>query len=698
MAGGARCGNERAAVKTAPIVPARIVSDDDGTPRSADYGDIYHPRSGALAQARHVFLDGAALAARWRNRARFVVLETGFGLGNNFLATWSAWRADPGRSRQLHFISIEQAPPTRATIASIGRDAVLAPLADELGRRWPPLTCNLHRLAFDGGAVELLLAFGAVDAWLPQIVGEVDAFFLDGFAPARNPAMWDARLFKAMARLAAADATVATWSAARVVRDGLRGAGFEVEKAPGSAGKRDITRARFAPRFTPRRSPRVAEPAWPMAAPARSGRAAAQVVIVGAGLAGCALARALAEGGCRSLVLERGADIADGGSGNRAGIFHGVVHRGDGRHARFHRAAALMAATAVRDATERDGVRGDVGGVLRLESGIGLAEMRSLLEAQALPADYVEALDAGAASAIAGTTLATPAWHYPNGGWIDPRGLARSWLDRAGAGAVLRLRCNVASLCRVGDAWQVRDGDGAAIATAPTVALCNGDGVLAGTGNAPWPIRRQRGQLSVIAASCLPPAALTRLPIAGEGYVLPPIDDAVWFGAASSWDDDPALRPEDQQRNVERLASLIGLRSPTALRALAGRVGFRFTSDDRLPVIGAVPAPIAAALASGFVAAPTSRFDQPRFIARAPGLFVLAALGSRGIASAAFGAQLLAAAIAGAPSPAEADVLDAVDPARFLSRRYRRDEAARARASVLPGQPPVGPIAGSAGT
>jgi tRNA U34 5-methylaminomethyl-2-thiouridine-forming methyltransferase MnmC len=255
MAGGARCGNERAAVKTAPIVPARIVSDDDGTPRSADYGDIYHPRSGALAQARHVFLDGAALAARWRNRARFVVLETGFGLGNNFLATWSAWRADPGRSRQLHFISIEQAPPTRATIASIGRDAVLAPLADELGRRWPPLTCNLHRLAFDGGAVELLLAFGAVDAWLPQIVGEVDAFFLDGFAPARNPAMWDARLFKAMARLAAADATVATWSAARVVRDGLRGAGFEVEKAPGSAGKRDITRpARPAQRDRRRRA------------------------------------------------------------------------------------------------------------------------------------------------------------------------------------------------------------------------------------------------------------------------------------------------------------------------------------------------------------------------------------------------------------------------------------------------------------
>jgi tRNA 5-methylaminomethyl-2-thiouridine biosynthesis bifunctional protein len=93
-------------MKTTPIVPARIVVDDDGTPRSVEYDDVYHPRSGALAQARHVFLDGDALAARWRGKDRFVVLETGFGLGNNFLATWAAWRADPKRCRQLHFISI----------------------------------------------------------------------------------------------------------------------------------------------------------------------------------------------------------------------------------------------------------------------------------------------------------------------------------------------------------------------------------------------------------------------------------------------------------------------------------------------------------------------------------------------------------------------------------------------------------------
>ena len=687
-------------MKTAPILPARIVSDDEGTPRSAEYDDVYHPRSGALAQARHVFLDGDALAARWRGKDRFVVLEIGFGLGNNFLATWAAWRADPARCRQLHFISIERAPPTRATFASLAREPLLAPLAAELAQHYPPLTCNLHRIALDDGGVELLLAFGDVLAWLPQLVAGVDTFFLDGFAPARNPAMWDARLFKAMARLAAPGATVATWSAARAVRDGLRSAGFAVDKASGSGGKRDITRGRFAPRFAPRSSPRRESTAlvWPPA-----GRRAedeqthpAPIVIVGAGLAGCALASALAGRGMRALVLERGAAIADEGAGNGAGIFHGVVHGGDGWHARFHRAAAFAAAAAVRAAIARHGVRGSTAGLLRIETGLVLADMQALIDAQGLPADYVAAVDAAAASRLAGVRLPMPAWHFTGAGWVDRRGLARSWLADAGNHIELRLNCAVTSLRRVEQGWQLRDASGAAIATASAVALCNGDGSL---GDAtPWPIRRQRGQLSAVAAADLASIVLPRLPIAGAGYVVPALDDTIWFGATSAWDDDDTiLRRQDQQRNLDRLAALLELGTPPSLDRLAGRVGFRWASDDHLPIIGAVPASVAECIVPGFAGAQTSRFDQPRFVARAPGLFVCAALGSRGIASAAFGAELLAAAIADAPMPAEADLLDAVDPARFLSRRFRRGEAARQRPTAGGGQPPVGPIAGSAG-
>ncbi|HSC65364.1 MAG TPA: FAD-dependent 5-carboxymethylaminomethyl-2-thiouridine(34) oxidoreductase MnmC [Caldimonas sp.] len=695
-------------MKTTPIVPARIAIDDDGTPRSVDYGDVYHPRTGALAQARHVFLDGEALAARWRGRDRFVVLETGFGLGNNFLATWSAWRTDPDRCRRLHFLSIEASPPTLATFAALEREASLAPLAAELTRQWPPLTCNLHRIVVDDGRVELLVAFGPVDAWLPQLVAEVDAFFLDGFAPARNPAMWDARLFKAMARLAAPGATAASWTAARAVRDGLRSAGFVVDKAPGSGGKRDITRGRFAPQFSPRPSPRRpsastapssprTERDAPTSSPTGTQATSQPVIIVGAGLAGCALACALADRGVRSLVIERRVTIADEGSGNAAGIFHGVVHRGDGWHARFHRAAALAARAAVRRAIDRHDVHGSTAGLLRVETAQGVVEMQAVIDAQGLPREYVEALGPEAASRLAGTRLSSPAWHFPAGGWVDPRGLARSFLLDAAPNVELRLGCGASSLHRRDAGWSLHDDSGETIASAPVVVLCTGDGALRGT--TPWPIRRQRGQLSVAAAGDLAPVALPRLPIAGAGYVVPALDGSVWFGASSAWDDDDvSLRQEEQRLNLDRLVAMLDLPAPPPLDRLGGREGFRWSSDDRLPIIGAVPGVVAAGMAEGYVAPRSTRLDQPRFIARAPGLFVCGALGSRGIASAALGAEVLAASITGAPLPAEADLLDAIDPARFLARRFRRDEAARQGAAASRVQPPVGPIAGSAGT
>jgi tRNA 5-methylaminomethyl-2-thiouridine biosynthesis bifunctional protein len=677
-------------VKTVPIVPARIVSGDDGTPRSLAYDDVYHPRSGALAQARHVFLEGGALAARWRGRARFAILETGFGLGNNFLATWSAWRADPARCARLHYLAIEQSPPNSAMLASVDRDPSLAPLAATLAQHWPPLTCNMHRLAFDDGGLELLLAFGGVELWLPQWVAEVDAFFLDGFAPARNPAMWDARLFKAMARLAAPGASVSTWSAARVVRDGLRSAGFEVAKAAGSGGKRDITRARFAPRFVPKGSP------LRRAIAGDAGAAAARVVIVGAGLAGCALARALAARGADSLVLERHGALACEGSGNPAGLFHGVVHRGDGRHARFHRAAALAASTSVREAIERHGVPGRIGGLLRLESHLAPGAMHAVIEAQALPADYVEALTAEQASRLAGVRLASPAWHYPRGGWVEPRALARAWLDDAAPHAALRLDVGATSLHRVDDEWLLCDGDGATLARAPVVVLCNGDGAMSGI--SPWPLERRRGQLSAIDLG--DSVSAPTLPIAGAGYVLPPIDGRLWFGASGDTSDERALRSQDHAANLARLAALLGLPTPLApalLESLEGRVAFRWSAGDRLPIVGAVPASAAERIAAGFVAAPSARLDQARFVARAPGLFVCCGLGSRGIASAAFASELLAAMITGAPVPAEADLLEAIDPARFASRGFRRAQAAAQPLSARSAQPPVGSIAGSLG-
>ena len=230
------------------LEPALLTRDADGTPVSPIYGDIYHSASGGHAQARHVFLAGNGLPGRWQGRERFVILETGFGLGLNFLATWLAWQNDPARSRELHFVSLEKHPFADDDLAQLHAAwPELTLLAQELRRHWPPLLAGEHRIELAQGRVVLRLVFGdALDA-LSGLAAAVDAFYLDGFSPARNPELWSPALCRALACHAVPGATLATWSVAGSVRRALSAARFAVEKRPGFASKRQMLVGRYCP-------------------------------------------------------------------------------------------------------------------------------------------------------------------------------------------------------------------------------------------------------------------------------------------------------------------------------------------------------------------------------------------------------------------------------------------------------------------
>jgi tRNA 5-methylaminomethyl-2-thiouridine biosynthesis bifunctional protein len=634
-------------VRTTPIVAAAI-DFAQGVPRAPAFDDIYHPREGALEQARTVFLAGNGLPERWRGRARFTILETGFGLGNNFLATWAAWRDDPRRCERLHFVSLEKHPPTRDDLARALADSPFTSLAQALVTAWPPLTPNLHRLGFESGRVQLLLGLGDAATLARELVARVDAFYLDGFAPAHNEAMWSPPLFKSLARLAAPGATAATWSAARVVRDGLSAAGFDVHAAPGPGAKREITLARHAPRFTP-----VAPPGrvLPAAAPSH-------VVVIGAGLAGAATARALAQQGVPCTVLDAQAQPATQASGNPAGLFHGTVGADDTVHTRWHRAASFVAADWVRASHA-----GASDGLLRLNSTHDLASMQTLLAAQQLPAGYVQALSAAQASARAGLVLTRPAWLFTAGGWADPRLLVQHAL--ATTGVTWRGGARVQSIEHCASGWLVRGSDARVIAEAPVVVLANADDALRLAALPPAWAERVRGQvtwLSAYGGSMVP--QLPHLPIASGGYVLAlPTGGGLLIGATSQpGDDDKQVREPDHALNLERARQLLGVDVARAGEPLQGRVGWRIVTRDRLPLVGMAPD----------LAAPLpARRNAPRLLARQPGLFLHTALGSRGITSAALGGELIAAQLCGAPWPLEADLIDAIDPARFALRTAR---------------------------
>lgn len=642
-------------MKSRPLQPATPRLDADGTPFSAEHGDVYHPRAGALQQARHVFLAGNGLPARWRGRERFVVLETGFGLGNNLLATWQAWRDDPARCGHLHFVSIEKHPLTREALAALPREADVAPLAAQLQAAWPPLVHGLHRLVFEGGRVELLLAFGDAAEWVPELVLQADALYLDGFAPARNPELWSERLLAQLGQRCRAGATAATWSAARPVRDALGRAGFAVERAAGSAGKRDITLARL--------DPRAARRGLPPGRPAE--RAVARhALIVGGGLAGCAAAHALAQQGWTSTVFDRHPHPAQEGSGNPAGLFHGTLHGEDGVHARWNRAAALEAQRLVGHALAAHGVPGAVGGLLRLEGELDVAAMQALVAAQGLPEDFVQVLDRNAARALAGAALPSPAWFYPGGGWVSPPRLAAALLAEAGTAVQWHGQTSIERLAQRGDHWALLDAAGHEIATGATVVLANAHDAPRLAGSTAITLGSLRGQLSGVALADHPAlaAALPRLPVSGQGYALPALDGWAWFGATSQRGDaDAGLRDDDHRHNLAQLQRLTGSAPAIEERECTGRVGWRCSARDRLPLVGAWPDEAAAVGAL-----------QPRAVARRPGLFTFTGLGSRGLTWAALGARVLASWVCGSPAPVEASLLDAVDPARFLARAARR--------------------------
>ncbi|SKC52048.1 bifunctional tRNA (5-methylaminomethyl-2-thiouridine)(34)-methyltransferase MnmD/FAD-dependent 5-carboxymethylaminomethyl-2-thiouridine(34) oxidoreductase MnmC [Paraburkholderia hospita] len=649
---------------TDPLVPAILAFRDNGTPYSPRHDDIYHSAVGALAQAEYVFLKGNELPSRWQKRRVFTVLETGFGIGINFLVTWAAWRADPDRCERLHFVSTEKHPFSRddllAANAAAVADASIAPLAQQLVDAWPTLVPGTHRLEFEEGRVTLTLVFGDAAQTLHSLWLRADAFYLDGFSPAKNPELWTPAIIKALARLAGDDATFATYTSAGDVKRGLQQAGFEYRKVDGFGWKRAMLVGRFAPRYRVRRH----EPPLPLAVDER------HAIVIGTGLAGCAAIERLTARGWRVTSLERHAGVARDASGNPAGVFHPMMSRDDSVGSRITRAGFLYALRQW-SALERRGYRPLHGpeGLLQIAADEEeAAAMAQTFASFAYPRDYVTAVSRDEAQHIAGMRVAQGGWFFPHGGWIDPASLCAAQCEAAGG--LLERRFNVVAsrVERVANQWIVFDANDAAIASAPVVIFANAHEAARIAGLRHAQTRSVRGQLTLLPIDA---AHALRVPVIGEGYAVPLPDGSTLTGATYDIDDpDTQIRDEAHTENIERVAQMlpdmreaIGTRAPSSL---AGRVAFRCVTSDRLPLIGAFADEKAATHDAGKL-----RGAWPLDLPRTQGLYGAFAFGSRGLVWASLGAELIASQIEGEPWPIERDLAEALDPARFLLRALR---------------------------
>ena len=586
-----------------------------GVPYSSVYGDIYHSADGGAGQARHVFLAGCGLPAGWAGRDHFTVLETGFGTGLNFLATWAAWRDDPLRCRRLHFVSVEKHPFSADDLARLhALWPDFASLSAELIAAWPPALPGFHRLALDGGRVQLTLMLGDARDSLPNLDARVDAFYLDGFAPDRNADLWQPALFTELARLARANATAATYTVAAPVRQGLVDAGFVCTKRKGYGRKRHCLAARFA-----------GEPACLPAVPRR-------IAVIGAGVAGAAVAHALAARGLDVTVLDRATAPAQAASGNPLAVFRPVISRDDNRATRLTRAAFLH---DLHTWPTLSGLKWSTCGVLHLARDAEAANRsRQALAAAALPPDYARWVEPDDASELANWPVTAAGVFYPRAGWVVPASLCAAWLARPG----IALNCGVAvtRLVSTNGCWRAFDAGGNVLVEADAVVLANARDAATLAPEQGWPIHSVRGQITRLPAGSLPQIDKV---IAREGYLAP--GDRPLVGATYEHDDlDTTPRAASDTANLARLESILpGAAAAIDTTRLEGRAALRATLPDRLPLLGAVDGQA--------------------------GLFVAAAYASRGVVWAGLLGEALASGMTGEPLPLERDLMAALAPGRW---------------------------------
>ncbi|WP_226472738.1 bifunctional tRNA (5-methylaminomethyl-2-thiouridine)(34)-methyltransferase MnmD/FAD-dependent 5-carboxymethylaminomethyl-2-thiouridine(34) oxidoreductase MnmC [Dechloromonas denitrificans] len=621
------------------LQPARLEYATCGTPYSTAYDDQYHSAYGGPAQSRYVFLGGNELPQRWQGKDRFVILETGFGLGLNFLATWQAWRADPQRSRRLHFVSFEKHPFTAADLA-IAHQAwpEFAECAGQLQQHWPVLTPGMHRLHLDAGQVVLTLIFGDAATQLRTVNASVDAFFLDGFSPAKNPELWSPYLCRGLTRLAAPGATLATWTVAGAVRTALNDAEFEVRKRPGFAGKRQM----LVGRFRSQRPNRHAAPTDRRA------------IVIGAGIAGSTTTYRLAAAGWLVTVLEQAAAPANGASSNLAGVFRPLPSADDNRLSRLTRAGYLATRALL---TELPGARWAACGVLHVgRDAEHEAQQRRAVEALGWPPELLQFADRTAASHHLGWPVTAGGWWFPDGGWVQPPSVCRAALAAFPERITVRFNAPVERLAKTDSGWQAIAASGAVLAEAPVLIMASGVAAPRFAQFAWLPQYAARGQVSHLPARTT--ASLAAVVVGKPGYAMPEVDGLCLIGATQQDGDlDPNERQADHRANLERINRLLpGFTEAIEPAGLHGRVGFRPMSPDRMPIVG--PVPEASAAGHGH--------HRLHTLPRQPGLWCVQGFGARGIVWSALMADLLVSQIEGEPLPLANDLVDALAPGRFL--------------------------------
>lgn len=588
--------------------------------RSDLFDDVYFSADDGYAEAQHVFLGGCGLPEAWVGRAHYTIAETGFGTGLNMLAVWALFDRTRTAGQHLHLISFERYPLSVADIrTALSRwTDVLGPYCARLCEVYPPRIAGWHTLAL-AQHVTLTLIFGDVNTTITGVTSPVDAWFLDGFAPAKNPDMWTQALFENMARLSVSGTRVATFTAAGFVRRGLAAAGFNIQKLRGYGRKRDMVVGRMDDHRAVQSPPHTCGP----------------VAVIGAGIAGLSLASMLQAAGVSVTVFEQAAQAGAGASGGVIGLINPRLQARAGVQSAW---GASCFSEAQRFYSQLAAAHPEIG--WRSYGAVHLSHTEDRARKHASYAshldwhsDHMQLLSAAAASDVAGIALSVPALFYPQAACVRPRAVC------AALAAPLSIFYGTAMthIERAAGGWCVTDSAGIHRMFAHVVmaqAMCATNMPML----AHLPLRHVRGQVSVLAADTA--SGTLRTNVCYGGYVTPADAQGLHVCGATfqPWLNHSDILADDDARNIANLAqSVPALQGLTDVRGAWAAV--RATSPDHMPIVGALD----------------------------DGLWLSLAHGSHGLSSGPLAARLLCGQILGYPQVVDQSVITSVSPRRFLA-------------------------------
>jgi tRNA 5-methylaminomethyl-2-thiouridine biosynthesis bifunctional protein len=640
-----------------PIEPAQL-DWDETTPQSREHGDIYFSRDGGVAETHHVFLHGNQLPQRWQNTDSFTIAETGFGTGLNFLCAVDLFLKTAPAAARLQFISVEKQPLTHSDLQrALSSWPQFNTISSQLLDAYPPLVFGLHRREFFDSRITLTLLFGDATEMFSELHASVDAWFLDGFAPSKNPKMWNEALFKQVARLTRSGGSFATFTAAGVVRRGLKAVGFDVNTVTGFGRKREMLCGQLSnkPAIT------ATQPwfQYPTAHPTEK-----RAIVIGGGLAGTTVSHALARRNWQVTLIERHAQLAQEASGNHSGVVLPRLSADMGSAGQFYLSAFLHTTQWLNELKRRDAtLPWHASGVVQLEDEKEQARLQRL----SLPKEIVEFCDAASATHHCGITTPSGGLFYPLAGWAEPPALCRWLINDQQQRITTVMQRQALRLHRENEAWQVIGPDGI-IATAAVVIIANGHDAERLLDNETLTLHKVRGQIAYLPATAQ--SLMLKTPVCYEGYLIPAHQGLHCSGATYDVKDESGeIKEKDRDEIITALKK--ALPDFDAQPTTGGRVAFRTSTQDHLPLIG--PAPDLDFYREHYHdlhhGKPAHRYPAAQYH---PDLHITTGHGSRGLISCPMAAELIAATLNDEPLPLMENVMSAVHPARFVVRRLKQ--------------------------